>query len=161
MERYIYLRILCVIGFVLFIIVLSAQLLLVFFPDWQITKLLWVDISGGRDLYNVLNIVVYLEGFAVVPLLLIGLSMLFFGSSRGAWLVLNTTILIVFLDFIVDFIILQGYATIDNQLHFWLGMSPFIIWYILMWIELGRKRKFLLYSPSGVISALEKIPKSE
>lgn len=160
MQKYIYLRILCIVGIILFTVVLAGQLLLVFFPDWQISKLLWLDVTGG-DIRSALNIVVYLEGFAIVPLLLIGLVMLLFGSPRGAWLVLNTTIIIVFLDFVVDLIVLGGYERMENKLHFWLGMSPYIIWYVLMWIELGRKRKFLLVSPPGVIPALEKMPRSE
>ena len=160
MEKYVYLRVLCIVGFILFIVVLAGQLLLVFFPDWQITKLLWLDVTEG-DIRSALNIAVYLECFAIVPLLLIGLVMLLFGSSRGAWLVLNTTIIIVFLDFIVALIVLGGYEQMENKLQFWLGMSPYIIWYVLMWIELGRKRKFLLASPAGVIPALEKMPRSE
>jgi hypothetical protein len=49
----------------------------------------------------------------------------------------------------------------ENKLHFWLGMSPYIIWYVLIWVELGRKRKLLLASPAGVIPVLEKMPRSE
>jgi hypothetical protein len=160
MPKYPYLGLLCAVGFILFAIVLAGQLLLVFFPDWQITRMLWLDVTE-RDIHSALNIVVYLECFAIVPLLLIGLVMLLFGSTRGAWLVLNATIMIVFLDFVVYLIVLRGYENIENQLYFWLAMSPYIIWYLLIWIELGRKRKLLLSSPAGVIPALEKVPRSE
>lgn len=160
MTKSLYLRILCIIGFLLFLLVFVAQLLLVFLPNWKYTALLWVDVAT-ENIQELLNVVVYLECFIIVPMILIGLVMLFFGSSRGAWMVLQGTIMVAFLDFIVHLLVLGGFQHINNWLNFWLAMAPYIIWYILMWIELGRKRRLLLASPQGVISALEEMPRSE